>query len=120
MLKEGTLSLQLNARGAKNREIVAVKRFTYEDLPEKMKTFGSIEKVFKYLGKAKYIQIDPASATVTVLVHTIDEDFEPVEEFVLLSLEKQQIEIKTEQLLEEIDVLKARIENLERGYHQPP
>ena len=119
MLKEGTLSLQLNTRGEKNREIVAVKRFTYEDLPEKMKTFGSIEKVFKYLGKAKYIQIDPASATVTVHVHTI-EDFEPVEESVLLCLEKEKIAIDAEKLLEEIDVLKARIENLERGYHQPP
>ena len=78
-----------------------------------MKTFGNIEEVFKYFQKVKYLEIDPASATVTVLVHSI-QNFEPVQKLVPLSLEKQKIEIKTEQLMEEIDALKAKILILER------
>ena len=84
-----------------------------------MKIFGNIEEVFKYFQKAKYLEIDPPSATVTVLVYSMV-NFEPVQKSVPLSLEKQKIAIEAEKLLEEIETLKGRIANLERGCHQSP
>ena len=86
-LDADTLLLQLNIRGERNREVVALKRFLYEDLPEKMKMFGNIEEVFKYFRKPKFFEVDPQSATVTVSVFEM-KDFEPVKESVLLPLEK--------------------------------
>ena len=79
MLKEGILSLQLNTRGEKNREIVAVKRFTYEDLPGKMKTFTTIMEVFEHFQGADNFEVDPQSATVTVFVYFIRK-YVPVKE----------------------------------------
>ena len=52
-LEDGTLLLQLNIRRERHREVVALNKYIFGDLPEKMKTFGSIEEVFKYFKDAE-------------------------------------------------------------------
>ena len=58
MLEDDTLLLRL-ILGKGREEIVALQRFTHEDLPEKAKTLGTIAEVHEYFQDAQNFQIDP-------------------------------------------------------------
>ena len=77
-----------------------------------MNVFGTIEEVFKHFQNAENFEVDPQSATVTVPVFQI-KNYRPVQKLVPLSLKKEKIMVEADKLLEEIDVLKGRISNLE-------
>ena len=92
-LEDDTLLLQVNTKGTKDREVVARKRYVYEDLPKKIQVFGNIGEVFKYFRNSENFEISPQSATMTVFVYSL-KDFKPVREAVPLSLENLKIRIE--------------------------
>ena len=99
--------------GKGRKEIVALQRFTHEDLPEKAKTLGTMAEVHEYFQEAENFEIDPQSATVALIVYFMVRK-KPVRESVILPLQRQKKEIRAEQLMEEIDALKEKILIFER------
>ena len=107
-LEDDILLLQLNIKGERNRQIVTLKRFSYDDLPEKIKAFGDIKEVYEYFQNAENFEINTQSAAVTVFVFVLIKH-RPVQESVILPLEKQKVEIDAEILLDEIYILEEKI-----------
>ena len=119
-LEKDVLSLQLQIKRPGNREILFQKTYQHADLPPQIQSIGAIKEVHNIFLDEENFKIDPEAMVVTVLVFAGLIRNRPKYEEVLLPLERVEIPIDTEVLMEEIQNLKEKVANLERRCHQPP